>query len=74
MVYSTEELTAELSSCYLMNLVGLESPESFKDSVAYLQGWSRALAGNKRLFVKAASDAAKACAYILGEEAEQNDP
>ncbi len=66
--YSKEELTAELGSAYLMNTVGLESPASFCNSAAYIQGWLSALKNDKRFIVSAASKAEKATQLILNAD------
>ena len=65
--YSKEELTAELGSAYLMNTVGLESPSSFCNSAAYIQGWLSALKDDKRFIVSAAGRAERAVEMILNE-------
>ena len=72
--YSQEELVAECGAAYLLHAVGLETPASFRNNAAYLRGWLKALHDDKRLIVRAAGQAEKAVRYILGEEAEQNDP
>ena len=58
--YSKEELVAELGSAFLMNQVGIEQPSTFKNSVAYLQGWMSKLQSDPKLIVFAASQAEKA--------------
>lgn len=37
--YSKEELVAELGSASLMNIIGIETKKSFKNSTAYIQSW-----------------------------------
>ena len=37
--YSKEELVAEIGSASLMNIIGIETNKSFKNSSAYIQGW-----------------------------------
>ena len=65
--YSKEELTAELGVAYLVNAVGLETPSSFGNSAAYIQGWLAALKDDKRFIVSAAGKSEKAVRLILGE-------
>ena len=65
--YSKEELVAELGSAFLMNQVGIEQPSTFKNSVAYLQGWMSKLQSDPKLIVFAASQAEKAVKFIKGE-------
>lgn len=64
--YSKEELVAELGAAGMLNLLGIEIPETFKNSTAYIQSWIRALRNDKKMIVMASSKAEKAIAYILG--------
>lgn len=66
--YSREELVAELGSAMLCTVAGLNSDKAFKNSVAYIQGWLKALANDNKMIVWAASRAEKAARYILGEK------
>lgn len=66
--YSREELVAELGSAYLCTKANLNNEKAFKNSVAYIQGWLRALANDEKMIVWAASRAEKAARYILGEK------
>ncbi len=66
--YSKEELIAELGASYLVNLVGIETLSSFKNSSAYINGWLSALKNNKRLLVSAAGKAEKAVNFILNNK------
>ena len=63
--YSKEELTAEIGAASIMNVLGLETAHSFKNSAAYIQSWLRALKNDKRLIVSAAARAEKAVKLIL---------
>lgn len=65
--YSKEELIAEVGAATLVHRAGLETPDSFKNSAAYIQSWLRALKDDKHLIVGAAGKAEKAVALILGE-------
>lgn len=64
--YSKEELVAEIGAATLVNMAGIETAKSFKNSAAYIQGWSRALKENKKMIVEASSKANKAVHYMLG--------
>lgn len=66
--YSREELVAELGSAMLCTIAKLNSEKTFKNSVAYIQGWLHSLANDNKMIVWAASRAEKAAQYILGEE------
>jgi len=62
--YSIEELTAEIGACYLNSVSGIINKE-FDNSVAYIQGWIKALKDNKRMIVYASGQAQRATDYIL---------
>ena len=68
-LYSTEELIAEMGSCYLSAFSGI-TPKPLENSVAYIQGWLKKLENNKRILLYAASQAQKAADYILIRSAE----
>lgn len=63
--YSKEELVAEIGSSYLMNLLGIETTKTFRNSTAYIQNWLQVLKNDCKFIVSAASQAEKAVNYIL---------
>jgi antirestriction protein ArdC len=63
--YSREELIAEMTSAYLCGITGI-APVTLTNSAAYLQSWIKALKGDSRLIVTAASAAQKSADYIRG--------
>ena len=65
--YSKEELVAEIGSASLMNIIGIETSKSFRNSTAYIQNWLSVLKNDVRFIVLASSKAEKAVSYILGE-------
>ena len=65
--YSKEELIAELGAAALCGRCGIESKSSFKNSVAYIGGWMKAIEDDPNLIVSAAGKADKAVSFILGE-------
>lgn len=65
--YSKEELIAEIGSANLMNIIGIETNKSFRNSSAYIQGWLSKLQSDVKFIVSASSKAEKAVDYILGE-------
>ena len=71
--YSKEELCAELGASYLVNCVGLETPDSFKNNAAYIQHWLSVLKEDKLFLVSAAGKADKAVHLILGEEVDNDE-
>lgn len=66
--YSKEELVAEIGSATLMNVTGIETPKTFKNSTAYIQGWLKVLKNDNKFIVSASSKAEKAVNYILATE------
>ena len=67
--YSKEELVAELGSANLMNIIGIETRKSFRNSSAYIQNWLSVLRNDVKFIVSASSKAEKAVNYILNIEA-----
>ena len=64
--YSKEELVAEISSAAILHSMGIETPETFRNSCAYIQNWLHVLRNDKRFIVSAAGKAEKAAKFILG--------
>lgn len=65
--YSKEELVAEIGSASIMNIIGIETTKSFKNSSAYIQNWLSVLKNDVKFIVSASSKAEKAVKYILDE-------
>lgn len=65
--YSKEELVAEIGSANIMNMLGIETKKSFRNSAAYIQNWLEVLKNDVRFIVSASSKAEKAVKYILNE-------
>lgn len=53
-MYSLEELTAEMGSCYLKSHTGISIAE-LENNAAYIHNWLQVFKGDKRLIVTAAS-------------------
>lgn len=66
--YSKEELVAELGSAAILNTLGLETPDTFSSSTAYIQNWVKVLKNDSRFIVSASAKANKAVNLILGKE------
>jgi len=64
--YSKEELIAEIGAAALVNHVGLETADSFRNNTAYVQNWLQVLRNDKRFIVSASGKAEKAVGLILG--------
>ena len=65
--YSKEELVAEIGSATLLNMLGIETHHSFRNSAAYIQSWLQVLRNDVKFIVSASSQAEKAVKYILNE-------
>lgn len=65
--YSREELVAEIGSAACLNRLGIETPDTFQNTAAYIQGWLKALKNDKKLIVSAAGRAEKAVSMIFGD-------
>lgn len=63
--YSKEELVAEISSAFILHTIGIETPETFENSTAYVANWLQVLRNDKKFIVSASSKAEKAAKYIL---------
>lgn len=65
--YSREELVAEITAASILTTLGMESGNSFRNSAAYVKGWSEHIKNDPMMFVSAAGKAEKAIALILGQ-------
>lgn len=66
--YSKEELVAEITSATILHSLGIETPETFQNSCAYIQNWIQVLKNDKKFIVSASGKAEKAAKYILNME------
>ena len=66
--YSKEELVAEIEAAGIVNRLGLETANQFRNSAAYIQSWLSVLRSDKRMIVSAAGKAEKAMELIMGED------
>jgi antirestriction protein ArdC len=67
--YSREELTAELTAAFLCAVCGIEEPV-INNSAAYIQGWLKALKNDKKLILRASTQAQAAANYIMNKTME----
>jgi antirestriction protein ArdC len=63
-VYSFEEAVAEMTAAYLCGITGIEN-HTIGNSAAYIAGWLRKLRDDRKLIVHAATQAQRACDYVL---------
>lgn len=68
--YSKEELVAEIGAAAILHELGMETPETFRNSTSYVQGWSEKLRADPRLFISATARAEKAVRMIFGPSAD----
>lgn len=68
--YSKEELVAEIGAAAILHELGMETPETFRNSTAYTQSWSKKLRDDPRLFISATARAEKAVRMIFGPSAD----
>lgn len=71
--YSKEELVAEIGACGLLNDLGFETKQSFRNSASYIQSWLSVLKNDKKFILNAASKAEKAIKMIIGEDDKQGE-
>ena len=65
--YSREELVAEIGASMLCSRCGVSIAKAFKNSVAYIQSWLKALKNDPNMIMWAAGRAEKAAKYIMNE-------
>lgn len=70
--YSKEELVAEFAAAMLCGIAGIEN-KTIENSAAYIKGWSKKIQEDKTLVVKAATQAQKACDYILSTNEKEHE-
>ena len=68
--YSKEELVAEIGAAAILHELGMETPETFRNSTSYVHGWSKKLRDDPRLFISATARAEKAVRMIFGPSAD----
>jgi len=68
--YSKEELVAEITSSFLCHESDIDTDLVFKNSVAYLQSWIKALKNDNKLIISASSQAEKCTDFILNGSVE----
>ena len=66
--YSREELVAEITAASILNELGLESGNTFRNSAAYVKSWSEHIKNDPMMFVTACGKAEKAVDLILHGE------
>lgn len=70
--YSREELVAEATAASILNALGMEEANTFRNSAAYIQGWSEYIKNDPMMFAKAMSKAQEAFELIAGIRFEED--
>jgi antirestriction protein ArdC len=63
--YSVEEIIAEMTAAYLCGVTGIEN-RTIDNSAAYIANWLKMLSADRKLIIRAAAQAQRACDYVLG--------
>jgi antirestriction protein ArdC len=66
--YSREELVAEMGAAFLCAIADIDVPALQTNTAAYIASWTSKLREDPKLLVIAASQAQRACDYILAAE------
>ncbi len=62
--YAKEELVAEIGAHFVASILGIDTVTR-EDHMSYIKSWLGALRDDKRLIVRAASQASAACDYLM---------
>lgn len=64
--YSKEELVAEATAATILNAIGMEEANTFRNSAAYIKGWASHIKADPLMYVSAATKAQAAVDLIMG--------
>ena len=67
--YSKEELVAETTAASILNALGMEEANTFRNSAAYIKGWASHIKADPLMYVSAATKAQAAVDLIMGSAA-----
>lgn len=68
--YSREELVAESTAATILNMLGMEEANTFRNSAAYIKSWAAHIKEDPMMYVTATTRAQAAVDLILGLERE----
>lgn len=71
--YSREELVAESTAASILNALGLEEANTFRNSAAYIKSWANAIKNDPLMYVTATTRAQAAFDLILGVESNPEE-
>jgi len=74
--YSREELVAEATAASVLNAIGMESANSFRNSAAYIKSWAGHIKNDPMMYITAMTRAQAAFDLIVGSNpvSPENDP
>jgi antirestriction protein ArdC len=64
--YALGELIAEVGACYAAAQLGIPCSDNLSNHTSYLASWLKELENDPKAILKAASQASKATAFVLG--------
>lgn len=71
--YSKEELVAEATAASVLNAIGMEEANTFRNSAAYIKSWSAKIKNDPLMYVTAATKAQAAFDLIMGINATDTE-
>ena len=71
--YSREELVAESTAAGILNALGMEEGNTFRNSAAYIKGWASHIKEDPMMYITATTRAQAAIDLILGVEDEKDE-
>ena len=71
--YSREELVAESTAAGILNALGMEEGNTFRNSAAYIKGWASHIKEDPMMYITATTRAQAAIDLILGVEDEKEE-
>ena len=71
--YSREELVAESTAASVLNAIGLEEANSFRNSAAYIKSWSEHIQADPMIYVTAMTRAQAAFDLIIGADSKTEE-
>ena len=68
--YSREELVAEATAASVLNALGMENANSFRNSAAYIKSWASHIKDDPMMYITAMTRAQAAFDFMLGVDAD----
>lgn len=71
--YSREELVAEATAASVLNALGMEEANTFRNSAGYIQGWASHIKNDPLMYVTAMTRAQAAFDMLMGIENKESE-